>query len=63
MTRDQLHSVPLASVWPLRPNVLSITLGRNQWDAMLEAAYLAGWVLLELDDDERPVAAYQKAGH
>mgnify|MGYP000670750117 CR=1 FL=1 len=63
MTRDQLHSVPLASVWPLQSNTLSITMGRNQWDAMLEAAYRAGWVLLELDDDERPLAAYQKAAH
>lgn len=61
MSRDQLRSVPLASVLP--PRAVVITMGRNQWDAMLEAAYLAGWVLLELDADERPVAAYQKATH
>jgi hypothetical protein len=32
----------------------------GQWDTLLRAAYDQGWVLLELDDDERPVAAYQR---
>jgi hypothetical protein len=34
----------------------------GQWDGVLAGMYQAGAVLLELDDDERPLAAYQKAG-
>jgi hypothetical protein len=62
MRRD-LHPVPLAEVWPPRPGnaILLITMGVGQWDATLLAAYEAGWVLLELDDDEQPVRAYRKA--
>lgn len=63
MTREELRAVPLSEVLPLRPGTLSITMGIHQWDATLESAYRAGWLLLELDEDERPVAAYQKEAH
>ena len=36
-------------------------MAEGQWDAMLAAGYQAGVVLLELDDDERPVRAYRNA--
>ena len=39
-----------------------ITMSPGQWDALLSTAYDRGWTLLELDDDERPVAAYSKDG-
>jgi hypothetical protein len=39
-----------------------MTMGEGQWDGMLAAAYAQGWVLLELDADERPVAAYRLGG-
>ena len=39
---------------------LMITMSSGQWDALLAAAYEQGWILLELDDDERPVRAYRK---
>jgi hypothetical protein len=32
----------------------------GQWDALLSAFYAQGAILLELDDEERPVAAYRK---
>jgi hypothetical protein len=38
-----------------------VTMSVGQWDPLLASAYALGWVLLELDADERPVRAYQKA--
>lgn len=62
MSRPPLRAVPLADVLPLgsRP-VVVMTMSIGQWDATLAASYEAGFVLLELDGDERPVGAYQKA--
>jgi hypothetical protein len=37
-----------------------VTMSRGQWDALLAAAYDAGWTLLEVDDCERPVRAFRK---
>ena len=39
-----------------------ITMSRGQWDVLLLNTYNRGWILLELDDDEQPVAAYRKRG-
>ena len=60
MSRD-LRRVPLDDVLPLRAGVLYITMAEHQWDAALADAYRAGWVLLEVDGDEQPVAAYRRA--
>jgi hypothetical protein len=38
------------------------TMSINQWDALLQAGYDQGATLLELDDSERPVAAYRSCG-
>lgn len=56
-----LRRVPLDDVLPLRPGVLYITMAEDQWDAALAEAYRVGWVLLEVDANERPVAAYRRA--
>jgi hypothetical protein len=32
----------------------------GQWDRFLVEAYRRGWVLLELDADDRPVRAYRR---
>ncbi len=53
-TRD-LHPVPLDD---LGGHVVTMSVG--QWDALLAAAYNAGWTLLELDHEQRPVRAYRK---
>jgi hypothetical protein len=61
MNRD-LRPLPLAEALDFvarRERV--ITMAAGQWDDALAAAYEAGWVLLELDADEVPVRAYQKA--
>jgi len=59
--RPQLRQIPLSEALPLRPGRLTITLSEGQWDALLAACYEGGDILLELDENERPVAAYQKA--
>ena len=56
--RPQLRSVPLADVLPPRCGVGHITMSPGQWDELLAEAYQTGWVLLELDAQEQPVAAY-----
>ncbi len=62
LARD-LRPFPLAEVLPLgsRPGQLVMTMAEGQWDGMLAGAYAAGFILLELDDDERPLRAYRKA--
>jgi hypothetical protein len=61
MTRPELRAIPLEDGW-LKSGEVTVTMSVGQWDSLLAASYEAGFVLLELDDDERPVRAYQKAG-
>ncbi len=42
------------------PGQIVVTMSIGQWDEILAAAYQQGCTLLELDDWERPVAAYRK---
>jgi hypothetical protein len=35
-------------------------MSRGQWDSLLSDAYERGWILLELDENEKPVRAYRK---
>ena len=56
-----LRPIPLAAVLPLRPGTLYMTMGEAQWDDTLATAYRAGWVLLEVDQHEHVVRAYQQA--
>jgi len=58
MSRD-LRPYPLEKL--CEPGSLVVTMGDGQWDALLAAAYAEGWILLELDDDEKPVRAFRKA--
>ena len=44
------------------PGARIVTMGIGQWDALLANAYERGWILLELDDNEKPVRAYRKTG-
>ena len=57
-----LRPFPLDEVLPLgRPGQLVMTMSVGQWDGMLSAAYTAGFILLELDENETPVRAYRKS--
>ncbi|MFO0821639.1 MAG: hypothetical protein U0792_00605 [Gemmataceae bacterium] len=60
MKQPTLNRVPLRDVVPLRPGTCYITLNPGQWDGTLAGAYEAGWVLLELDENEQPVRAYRR---
>lgn len=53
-----LNEIPLGGIM-LKPQVV-VTMSIGQWDGLLEAAYDAGAVLLELDDTETPIKAYQR---
>jgi hypothetical protein len=59
--RRQLRQIPLAEGLRLaEPGRCTMTMSVGQWDTWLQVAYDQGFVLLELDDDEQPVAAYQR---
>jgi hypothetical protein len=57
--RKNIRKVPLSSV-VIGSGVCIITMSIGQWDETLRAAYDCGYVLLELDDNEQPVAAYKR---
>ena len=42
------------------PRARIVTMGVEQWDGLLSAAYAAGFILLELDENETPVRAYRR---
>ena len=59
MKRPPIHEIPLSEV-KLLPGSLMFTMSVGQWDALLAAGYKQGAILLELDANEQPVAAYRK---
>lgn len=60
MTRPVLHEIPLSEAVPMKPGQCYMTLSPGQWDGLLQSAYQDNWILLELDDSERPIRAYQR---
>lgn len=38
----------------------AITMSPGQWDNLLQSAYDSGWILLEVDENEKPIRAYRK---
>jgi hypothetical protein len=58
--RTKLKEIPLSEVLPLRRPEVIITMSIGQWDAYLESAYDYGFILIELDEWERPVRAFRK---
>ena len=59
MTRPHLNRIPVSEAFPMRPATVTVTMGIGQWDNILLVSYEMGFTLLELDDNERPVAAYR----
>ena len=55
-----LNRVALADVLPPRRGLCYATKLVNQWDGVLQALYDFGFVILELDDEERPLRAYRR---
>jgi hypothetical protein len=59
VTRPALHKIKISDI-VLGRGVLLFTMSVGQWDMLLQAGYDGGSYILELDDNEIPVAAYQK---
>lgn len=59
MKRPTLNRIAISDAISMRPGTVTITMGRGQWDNILLASYELGYTLVELDDDEKPVAAYR----
>jgi hypothetical protein len=60
MKRPILNPIPLSEAMPAKPGTAYITMSVGQWDSWLEESYQDGWILLELDDNEKPVRAYRR---
>ncbi len=60
MKQPKLNQVPLNPDILCKPSV-NMTMSPGQWDSMLEAAYKAGWTLIEVDQTGRPSKAYRRA--
>jgi hypothetical protein len=58
--RPPLQRIPLADAMQLKPGTMTLTMSEGQWDTLLQVGYDQGFVLLELDEDEVPVAGYQR---
>ena len=58
--RKTLNRVPMSDVLPPRRGLCYATKLVDQWDDTLQAAYDLGFVILELDNEERPVRAYRR---
>ena len=58
MNKPKLNEVPLHTT--MSPSTINITMSSGQWDGLLQAAYLAGHNLIEVDENEIPVKAYRK---
>ena len=53
------HQFPECASQMALPGIRTVTMSVGQWDPVLQAAYDEGWLLLELDEGERLVGAYQ----
>lgn len=58
MKRPELHEIAISDA--INRCIFTVTMSTGQWDGFLESAYNAGAALLELDENEMPVRAYQK---
>ena len=58
LVRKDLNKIPLDMTFKEGQKV--ITMSQGQWDTTLEEAYNLGFILLELDDSEIPIAMYKK---
>ncbi len=59
MKAPKLHVVPFPAY---SPELRIITVRRGQWDEIIAEAYNKGWHVIEMDENDKPVRAYQKQG-
>jgi len=66
MNRPELNKMDLDEALEImlsgnsKKGALIITMSPGQWDELLNEAYNYDGILLEIDDNEQPVAAYRK---
>ena len=63
MKRPELNEIPLREAMAGilgGGGGLIITMSVGQWDALLDEGYNRGALLLEIDQNEQPVKAYQR---
>ena len=64
MKRPKLEKTDLnetmEAIFSGKPFVV-VTMSVGQWDGLLAEMYDQGHTLMELDDDEKPIAAYRRA--
>ncbi len=63
MKRPELNEIPLHSAIAKLLDGgggLAITMSPGQWDALLDEGYNRNALLLEIDQNEQPVKAYQR---
>lgn len=57
MRRPELNEVDLEE---RKTSCAVMTVRPGQWDKILDAAYVAGWLLVEIDKQGAPVKAYRR---
>lgn len=60
VNRPIMEQIPIGDAIPPKPGTVLLTVSVGQWSALHGEAYRRGHTLLELDENERPVAAYRK---
>lgn len=60
MKRPSLNKIPLTEAIPFRRGRVTLTMSVGQWTQLHQAAYDKGFILVELDESENPIAAYQR---
>lgn len=58
--RPRLTPVPVSLVWPPRPGQLTACMERGEWSILFSVFYEVGWVLIEVDEENQILHAYQK---
>lgn len=58
--RPRLQEIPLETVWPVLKPEVYVTMSPGQWDSLLNGFYDAGGILLEVDEEEKPLRAFQR---
>jgi hypothetical protein len=62
MRRPELNEVAIGTtIFDTGKPSINITMNQGQWDGFLQAAYDAGYNLIELDENENPVRIYKKS--
>jgi hypothetical protein len=60
MIRPLLNEVSLDKVMAIKGPHVTVNVDQGEWDWVRQSFYDQGLIIVELDEDETPVKAYQK---